>query len=35
LEEARTKVRDLKKVLGSRAGNRGVAQDSPPGAGER
>src|SRR3712207_276921 len=30
LEEARTKVRDLKKVLGSRG-----TQDSPPGARER
>ena len=35
LEEARTKVRDLKKILGSRAGDSRVAQDSPPGVRER
>ena len=33
LEEARAKVRDLKKVLGSRPG--GLVQNSPPGARER
>jgi len=35
LEEARAKVRDLKKVLGSRPGSGRVSQDSPPGARER
>ena len=35
LEEARAKVRDLKKVLGSRPGGGRVAQDSPPGGRER
>jgi MraZ protein len=35
LEEARTKVRDLKKVLGSHARDGRVSQDSPPGARER
>ncbi len=35
LEEARAKVRDLKKVLGSRPGGGGVSQNSPPGARER
>ena len=33
LEEARAKVRDLKKVLGSRPG--GLVQNSPPGGRER
>ena len=35
LAEARAKVRDLKKVLGSRPGSGRVSQDSPPGARER
>jgi MraZ protein len=35
LEEARAKVRDLKKALGSQAGNGRVSQQSPPGARER
>ena len=35
LEEARAKVRDLKKVLSSRPGGGRVSQNSPPGAGER
>ena len=35
LEEARTKVRDLKKVLGSRISGGRMGQDSPPGARER
>jgi MraZ protein len=35
LEEARTKVRDLKKALSSRGLDGRVTQDSPPGARER
>ena len=35
LEEARAKVRDLKKVLGSRISEVRVSQNTPPGARER